>query len=213
MEVVGVVRNSRDTDVFTKNDPFYYVPLAQDYNSVATLQLRSASSPEALAPEVRALIHSIEPAMPVFDVQPMTTVLNGLNGFLLFQFAAVLAGCLGILGLLLALVGVYGVISYASSQRTHEIGIRMACGAQPRQILKMILGQGLAIVGTGVAVGLLAAGAMAMLVGHFLFGVAPFDPPTYVTGSVVLGGVALLACYIPAHRATRVDPIAALRHE
>jgi predicted permease len=213
MEVIAVARNSRDTDIFTNNDPFYYVPLAQHYNSTTTLQLRSASTPQALAAEVAGLIHSLEPSMPVFDVQPMTTVLDGLNGFLLFQFAAVLAGALGVLGLLLALVGVYGVISYTSSQRNHEIGIRTALGAQPAQILKMILGQGLAIVGIGVALGILAAGAVANVVGHFLFGVAPLDPPTYLTVSLVLTATALLACYLPARRATHVDPTVALRHQ
>jgi putative ABC transport system permease protein len=113
----------------------------------------------------------------------------------------------------LALVGVYGVISYASSQRTHEIGIRIACGAQPLQILRLILGQALAIVGTGVAVGLLAAAGLATLVGHFLFGVAALDPLTYVAGSLLLSAIALLACYVPAHRAMRVDPMVALRHQ
>jgi predicted permease len=213
MEVVGVARNGRDSDIFTSNDPFYYVPLAQHYKSVVTLQLRAASPPEALAPEVTGMIHSLEPGMPVFDVQPMTTMLEGLNGFLPFRFAAVLAGALGILGLLLALVGVYGVISYSASQRTHEIGIRMALGAQPAQILKMVFGQGLLIIGTGVLAGILAAGALARLVGHLLFAVAPFDPLTYASASLVLAATALLACYIPARRAMRVDPMVALRYE
>ena len=213
MEVVGVVRNSRDSDIFTLNDPYYYVPLVQSHFLVTTLQLRAVPAPETLAPEVSGLIRSIEPAMPVFDVQTLNTELDGLNGFLMFQFAAALAGCLGALGLLLALVGVYGVISYAAGQRTHEIGIRMALGAQPVQILKMVLGQGLVIVGIGVACGLVAAGALARLVGNFLFGVAPLDPLTYISASLLLGGVALLACYIPARRAMRIDPMAVLRSE
>jgi len=213
MEVVGVVANSRDTDIFTKNDAYYYEPLAQNYWAVTTLQLRAVSAPEALAPEVTSLIHSLESAMPVFDVQTLSTELDSLNGLLLFQFAAALAGSLGILGLLLALVGVYGVISYAGSQRTHEIGIRMALGAQPKQILKMIFGQGLVIVGTGVVCGLVAAGALARLVGNFLFGVAPLDPLTYISASFLLGAIALLACYVPARRAMRVDPMTVLRSE
>lgn len=213
MEVVGVVRNSRDSDIFTKNDPFYYVPLAQDYFSVTTLQLRAVGAPQALAPEVTGLIHSLEPAMPVFDVQTLSTELEGLNGFLVFQFAAALASSLGVLGLLLALVGVYGVISYAAGQRSHEIGIRMALGAQPVHILKMILEQGLVIVGIGVVCGLVAAGALARLVENFLFGIAPLDPLTYISASFLLGAIALLACYIPARRAMRVDPMAVLRSE
>ncbi|HEV2422177.1 MAG TPA: ABC transporter permease [Candidatus Acidoferrales bacterium] len=213
MEVVGVARNSRDSDIFTKNDPFYYVPLGQNYYAITTLQVRAVSAPEGLAPELTGLIHSLEPAMPVFDVQTLNAEMDGLNGFLVFQFAAALAGCLGVLGLALALVGVYGVISYAAAQRTHEIGIRMALGAQPVQILKMVLGQGLVIVGIGVVCGLVAAGALARLVGNFLFGVAPLDPVTYISASLALGVIALLACYIPARRAMRVDPMAVLRSE
>jgi predicted permease len=213
MEVVGVTRSSRDSDVYTTNYVIFYVPLAQLYKSVTTLQLRTASTPQALAPEVIGLIHSIEPGMPVFDVQPMTTALEGLNGFLAFRFAAALAGSLGILGLILAIVGVYGVISYAASQRTHEIGIRLALGAQLGQILKMVLSQGFLIIGFGVLAGILAAGALARLVGNFLFGVAALDPLTYICASLFLAGIALLACYIPARRATRVDPIVALRCE
>ena len=213
IDVVGVVKNSRDSDIFTNNDPFYYVPMFQTYNSVVTLQLKTVSSPEALAPALVNLVHALEPAMPVFDVQTMTAELGGLNGLLLFQFAAVLAGALGILGLILALVGVYGVISYAASQRTHEIGIRLALGAQPSQILRMIFGQGLVIIGMGVLAGILAAGALARLVGNFLFGVAAFDPLTYASAALVLAVVALLACYIPARRAMRVDPMVALRYE
>jgi predicted permease len=213
IEVVGVVKNSRDADIFTNNDPFYYVPITQYYGSNVTLQVKTISQPAALAPEVVMLIHSLEPAMPVFDVQTMTTELDGLNGFLLFQLAAVLAGSLGFLGLVLALVGVYGVISYAASQRTHEIGIRMALGAQPAQILKMILRYGLTIVGIGVVGGVLAAGAMARVVGNFLFGVPPFDPLTYASATLLLAAIALLACYVPARRAMRVDPMVALRYE
>jgi predicted permease len=213
MEVVGVSRSSHDNDLFTTDYVIFYVPLAQRYKSVTTLQLRTASTPQALAPEVIGLIHSIEPGMPVFDVQPMTTALEGLNGFLAFRFAAALAGSLGILGLILAIVGVYGVISYAASQRTHEIGIRLALGAQLGQILKMVLSQGFLIIGFGVLAGILAAGALARLVGNFLFGVAALDPLTYICASLLLAGIALLACYIPARRATRVDPIVALRCE
>ena len=160
-----------------------------------------------------SLIHSLEPAMPVFDVQTMTDALDTWNGFLLFRFVAALAGALGTLGLLLAVVGVYGVISYAASQRTHEIGIRMALGAQPFQTLKMIFAQALAIVGVGVIAGVLAAAAMARLVGNLLIGVPPLDPLTYSAASLLLAAVALAASYLPARRAMRVDPMVALRHE
>ena len=213
MEVVGVVRNSRDTDIFTNNDTFYYVPVTQYFNSVMTLQIRTAGPPETLAPEVTGMIHSLDSTVPVFDVEPMTTVMESLNGFLPFQMGAALAAALGILGLILAIVGVYGVVSYAASQRTHEIGIRLALGAQPKQILGMILRQGLVIVGIGVAVGILAAGALARVVGNLLYGVAPLDPVTYIGAAVALGVIAIVACYVPARRAMRVEPMVALRYE
>lgn len=163
IEVIGIARNALEVAVFAPDVPFFYVPFSQFYQPVATLQVRSAAVPEVPVPEVTGLIRSLEPAMPVFDVQPMTTALETMSGFLLFRFAATLAASLGILGLMLAVVGVYGVISYAASQRTHEIGIRLALGAQPLQILKMILRQGFIIVGAGVLAGILAAAGMARL--------------------------------------------------
>jgi putative ABC transport system permease protein len=211
--VIGMARNAVENTIFFPDQPFFYVPLSQQYSPVVTLQVRSVAVPETVARETTGLIHSLEPAMPVFDVQPMTTALDTLNGFLAFRFAAALAASLGILGLILAVVGVYGVISYAASQRTHEVGIRLALGAQPMQILKMILRQGLAIVGAGVIAGVLAAAAMARLVGNFLFDVPPGDPLTYAAATALLASVALLACYIPARRAMRVDPMVALRYE
>jgi putative ABC transport system permease protein len=213
IEVIGIAKNAVENEIFWPDQPFFYVPFSQFYQPVATLQLRSAGAPEAMARETTGLIHSIEPAMPVYDVQSMTAALETLNGFLAFRFAAALAASLGILGLILAVVGVYGVISYAASQRTHEIGIRLTLGAQPGQILKMIFRQGFLIVGSGVLGGVLTAAAMARLVGNLLFGVPPGDPLTYMTAAALLAVVALLACYIPARRATRVDPMVALRYE
>jgi len=213
LEVIGVAKHAVANEIFSPDDPFFYVPLSQFYQPQATLQLRSAGAAEPMGREATDLIRSLEPAIPVFDVEPMTTALDTLNGFLMFRFAAALAASLGILGLILAVVGVYGVISYAASQRTHEIGIRLALGAQPTQILKMIFRQGLIIVGAGVLAGVLAAIAMARLVGNLLFGVPPGDLVTYVTASALLVVVALIACYIPARRAMRVDPMIALRYE
>jgi len=135
-----------------------------------------------------------------------------LNGLLFYELGAVLAASFGILGLILAVVGVYGVISYAASQRTHEIGIRLALGAQRWDILKMVFGQGLLIVSIGLVIGLAAALAAARVVGNFLT-VSATDPLTYFGASLALTIVALLACYIPSSRAMRVDPMVALRHE
>jgi len=165
-----------------------------------------------MIPEIERVVQSIAPDLPVFDVKTMNEALKTLNGILIFQIGAILAAALGILGLILALVGVYGVISFAASQKTHEIGVRMALGAQRRDVLKMIFGQGLTIVGVGLALGLAAVLAASRVMRQFLI-VSATDPLTYITVSALLALVALLACYIPARRAMNVDPMVALRYE
>jgi predicted permease len=214
IQVVGVVKNSRFRGVTGNIGPYFYLPLLQQYgfNTLETLQVRTVAAPEAMIPELERVIETLAPELPVFDVKTMSQALNTLSGFLVFQIGAVLAAMLGILGLILAIVGVYGVVSYTSSQKTHEIGIRMALGAQPMDILKMIFRQGLFIVAIGLAVGIAMALAAARVVGNFLT-VSPTDPVTYIAVSAILTIVALAACYIPAHRAMRVDPMVALRYE
>jgi predicted permease len=213
LTVVGVAKDARAVGMRGGMKPFFYIPWTQNYSSFLTLQVRAAGEPDALAPEIVKEIGALAPDLPVFDVQPMTRSMQGANGFLIFQFGAALAAALGVLGLLLALVGVYGVVSYSASQRRHEIGIRMALGAQPLEILQMVLRQGAGIIAIGLAVGLLATFAAAQAVGHFLVGVSPTDPLTYIAVSTLLLLVALAACTIPAWRAMRLDPLAALRHE
>ena len=142
----------------------------------------------------------------------MSQAMYTLNGFLMYQIGAGLAAALGGLGLVLSLVGVYGVISYSVSQRTQEIGIRMALGAQPGSILGLVLRQGVVIVCAGLAIGILCALASSKLVGKFLV-VSGSDPLTYVSVSAVLTLVALAACYLPARRSTKVNPVVALRQE
>ncbi len=211
VQVVGVAHDSVTRG--RKIPEYFYVPLAQNFSSIATLQVRTAAAPEGMIAAVQKEIAALAPDLPVFDVQTMTQGLYTANGFLRFQLGAAMTGALGALGLILAIVGVYGVISYTASQRTHEIGIRVALGAQPADILKLIFGQGLLIVGIGVVVGLVAASAIARLVGNFLVGVKSTDPLTYAAVSIMLVTVALLACYVPSRRAMRVDPMQALRHE
>ena len=143
----------------------------------------------------------------------MQQLVQGLGGLFVFRLAATVASVMGLSGLVLAIVGVYGVVSYSASQRTHEIGIRMALGAGRGDILKLISAQGLRMVGFGVAVGLLAAWALSHAMKSLLVGVNAADPIAFVTSAVLLTLVALAACLVPARRATRIDPMISLRYE
>src|SRR5215469_10916593 len=212
IEIVGVVANSKVDDVYSPYRPGFYVPIAQSDVLAQTLQVRTSPTSK-VAPEILATIQSLAPAMPVVSVRTMTEAVNGINGLLLFNLGADLTGTLGLLGLTLAIVGVYGVMAHAVGQRTNEIGLRMALGAQRSDILRMMCGRGLLIISTGIALGLLAAIGIAQLVSDFLVGVGRTDPVTYATVTPLLAAVALLACHIPARPATRVDPMVALRHE
>jgi putative ABC transport system permease protein len=211
--IVGVVQNSRMNQMYGPFEPIFYLPTAQSYAPAETLQIRSEQSAQSIVPQVRAVAQSLAPTVPIYGVRTMTEVLHGGNGLLFFEVGASLATALGLLGLVLAIVGVYGVMSYAVSQRTQEIGIRMALGAQPRDILRIIGRQGVVIVVSGLTAGLLAALAVGRLVSDFLVGIAPSDPITYVGVSTLLAMIACLATYIPTRRATKIDPMVALRYE
>jgi predicted permease len=211
--IVGVVKNTRMSQLYGAFDPIFYLPVAQSYASTETLQIRSERSTQDLVGGVREIAQSLAPAIPVYGVRTMTVALHGGNGLLFFEVGAGLAAALGVLGLILAVVGVYGVMSYAVSQRTQEIGIRMALGAQRRDILRMIGRQGFVIVASGLAFGFVAALAAGRLVSDFLVGIGPSDPLTYAGVSLLLATIACLATYVPTRRATKVDPMVALRCE
>ena len=213
LRIVGVVKNSRTNGLTGPIREYIYFPFAQQYSSLATLQVRTTFAPDTVTPSIRERIASLASTMPVFDVRTMLQGLYTLNGFLLYELAAALAGILGSLGLILALVGVFGVVSFTVSQRTNEIGIRLAMGAAQSSILRLILRQGVWIISAGLASGILLALAISRLVGNFISGVSPYDPLTYIGVSAILCAVALLACYVPARRAARVDPMVALRYE
>ncbi|MFZ0581095.1 MAG: FtsX-like permease family protein, partial [Candidatus Acidiferrales bacterium] len=214
IEVVGVAGDARFQGVTGPINPMFYVPFVQHQlgNSLQILQLRTAGAAETMIPEVERVIESLAPQLPLFDVQTMNRALDTLNGMLFYKIGAVLAAVLGFLGLVLAIVGVYGVVSYAATQKTHEIGVRMALGAQPLDILGMIFREGFLIVAVGLAVGIAGALAASRIVGSFLT-VSAHDPVTYALVTGVLACVALAACFIPARRAMRVDPMVALRYE
>jgi predicted permease len=214
LEVVGMVQDGKYKNVIEDpSEAFFYRPLNQRYMEFRTLHVRTSVPPETLIPQIEAQIHELAPDVAASQVQTMSRALEGVNGFFFFRFGAQLSGTMGFLGLILAIIGVYSVVSYATAQRTHEIGIRMALGAAPRDILKMVLRQSLAVVVIGIAVGLAAALAGTRALASLLVGISPSDPVTFGSVLILLSGVALLACWIPARRATRVSPLVALRYE
>jgi macrolide transport system ATP-binding/permease protein len=213
LEVIGVCRDGKFTWIFDEPGMYFFLSNEQHFKPGRTLQVRTQIPPESMSPAIQAEIRTLAPDLPTYDVLTMEQVVQGPNGFFLLRMGALFAGALGGLGLLLAVVGVYGVVSYATSQRTHEIGIRMAIGAERGDILKMILRQGLVLVFIGLGMGLVAAFAVSRSVANYLFGISAKDPVTFGGVALILMLVAVVACFIPANRATRVDPMIALRYE
>ncbi len=212
-EVVGVAKDSKYIAVFESPLPFFYIPLAQNYMALRVLQVRSALPPELLSVRVAREIQDLDPDIAVADLQTMRRSLAGVGGFLIFRLGASQAGAMGVLGLILAVIGVYGVVSYGAAQRTREIGIRMALGAVPGDVLGLVLRQGVFLVIAGVIVGLVGAAALTRVLSRFLLLASATDPLTFIAVTLLLAAIALMACYVPARRAMRVDPMVALRHE
>jgi predicted permease len=213
LQIVGVVQDGKYRSVIEEPQPFFYVPLSQSYLPLRTFHLRTSVPPETLSIQLQEQVRALAPNLAISQLETLDQALQGLNGYLIFRLGAQLTGTMGLLGLILAVVGVYSVASYAAAQRTQEIGIRMAIGATPRDILKMVLRQGTGMVGIGLLAGLVAALAGTRLLADLFYGVKPGDPITYVAVASLLLAVALLACWIPARRATRVSPTVALRFE
>jgi predicted permease len=212
-EVVGVARDSKYLVLFEDHLPYVYVPLAQQYYSMRVLEIRTSVAPESLRVQVQREIQALDSEMPIADLQTMNQSLAGGMGFLMFRIGAVQAGAMGILGLILAVIGVYGVVSYGASQRTRELGIRMALGARPSDVRALVLGQGVRLVIAGVVTGLIGAAALTRVATRFVLLVSATDPLTFTVVTLALAAIALWACYLPARRAMRVDPMVALRHE
>ena len=173
--------------------------------------VQTSTTPEALTSAIREQVRGLDPDQPVTNVNTMDQLLSRTLSEAKFSLS--LFGLFGGLALALAAIGIYGVMATAVAQRTHEIGLRMALGAQKRDVLRLIVGQGMLPVIIGVVAGLAAALALTRLMSSLLFGVSATDPMTLVLITVLLGTVALLACYLPARRATKVDPLVALRYE
>jgi putative ABC transport system permease protein len=213
LEVIGVVKNTRITTISGPFESCFYLPLAQHYAAGATLQFRIAYVSNSLPREVMKLIDSLVPGVPILRVQTMQETVGGMNGLYIFKLGANLTGALGLLGLTLAMVGVFGLTSYVVTQRTQEIGVRIALGAQKGDLLRMVIGQGFKMAVVGVAGGIAGALGLTRFLSSMLYDVKPTDPLTFIVVSLVLIAVALCACYIPARRATKVDPMVALRYE
>jgi predicted permease len=214
-EVVGIAEDGKYVSVSEKPLPYFYVPMAQSPISMRVLQVRSFGSPEEMSARVEREIRLMDADLPIMDLQTMRRSLNGLGGFLLLRLGASQAASMGLLGLILAIVGVYGVVSYGAAQRTREIGVRMAMGARPADVLSLVFAHGVTLVGGGVALGLLLSIALVrVLRGLVLIGnVIGFDPVAFLGVTLLLTAISLGACYIPARRAMKVDPMVALRHE
>jgi predicted permease len=213
LQVVGIADDGQYLFVSPDRQPYFYLPLKQNNSSFRSLLVRTSVPPESLIPVVQEQIRSLAPDLPLIDVRSMEQVVQGLGGLFIFRLAASLAAVIGILGLVLAVVGVYGVVAYSAAQRTSEFGIRMALGARPGHIAELVLRQGVWLVSVGALIGLLAAGGLAHAMKKLVVGIGVTDPLTFVTVTLLLAGTALLACYIPARRAAKVDPIVALRYE
>jgi putative ABC transport system permease protein len=210
-EIVGVVGDVRDEALSRKPGPMMYVPFAQAPLYGGEVVVRSSLSASSVAAGIRQAVHSIDKNLPVTDVESFPDALGA--SVTQERFRTLLLSSFSGIALILAAVGIFGVISYSASQRTHEIGIRMALGAQQRDVLRLILGQGAKLALLGLGAGAVAALLLTRLMASLLYGVSATDPLTFGAVATVLLGVAVTACYIPARRAMRVDPMVALRHE
>ena len=209
--IIGVVRDVKSEGLDIDGKPQVYRSMLQVSNLALALVVRTSSDPGALSEAVRDSVRSVDPDLPVYSIRTMEEVMSVSVGQQ--RFAMVLLGVFALIALMLSSVGIYGVMSYSVSQRTHEIGIRMALGARQGDVLQLIIKQGLVLTFSGMALGLGAAFVVTRFMSFLLFAVSPTDPWTFAIITGLLGAVAMLACYLPARKATRVDPMIALRYE
>jgi putative ABC transport system permease protein len=211
LTIAGVVSDVT-YQIFDRNPPYaIYLPYQQQSYADTYLVVRTTSDPRGMIPAIRGSVASVDPDQPVYDAMTLERVIS--NAIVGLSYVAANMGILGLIALVLASVGVYGVMAYAVTERTHEIGVRLALGARPRDVMRMLISRGLVLTAIGIAIGLPLTFALARLLASLLFGVSATDLISFGGGAAALAGVALLACYFPARRAMRVDPMVALRYE
>jgi predicted permease len=208
-EIVGVVGDSKYASLTQEMTPVVYVPLSQNHETGMVLYVRTSARPSVVLPAVRAAVQSVEPNLPLPDLHTVAEMVA--TSLYVPRMGAILLGVFAVVAVLLAAIGVYGVTSFAVAQRTREIGVRIALGAQRDDILNLVLKQGMGLVAVGIVAGLLLALAAGRSLASFLYGIRGTDPGTFVAVPLILSAVALVACLVPARRAMRLDPLAALR--
>ena len=210
-EIVGVAKNTLVGNIGEEPQPLVYLPLAQNYAPAVVMLVRTSGRPESVISTVRGQVQSLDPNLALTNVLTVEELIG--QGLWAPRMGAAMLIVFGGLALLLAIIGVYGVLSYSVNQQTREIGIRMAMGAQTEGVLKLVVGQGMRLAGAGLLLGLIVAFAAMRVLSTLLYGVSAHDPLTFVSVTLILALAAALACFIPARRATKVDPIIALRYE
>jgi predicted permease len=214
IEVVGLVADGKYLMIGEEPRPYVYLPLAQRYQGAVTLMVRSSESPEALVAPLRDAVRSLDPDLPLYNVRTMNAhVRDSVFGLMPLRMGAAIAGAQGLIGLLLAVMGLYAVVSYSVSRRTREIGVRVALGAAGGDVIRLVVREGLRLTLVGVVIGLVVSVGLGAVLSTQLYGIRAMDARVYVGVTALLLGVAALACYVPARRATRVDPLVALRAE
>jgi putative ABC transport system permease protein len=210
-EIIGIARDSRNQSLTGISQPMFYLPFTQNYESEMALHIRTTFDPEKIVPAIKSIVASLDAGLPIYNIR--TLIEQKERALYTERIAATLLGGFGLITLLLVALGLYGVIAYSVTQRTHEIGIRIALGANRLNIYQLIVGEGVWVIVTGLLIGLAGAFAATRVLSNFLYGVETTDSITYIGVSAVLAIVALVASYVPARRATRIDSMVAIRYE